>query len=202
MNLKNLDYEIVPVHLVRDGGEQNAPQFLRLNPAQRVPVLEHAGQVIAQSVAIIEYLEAIFRETHLYPTRPFERALARQLCETINSDIQPLQNLSVLRKLVQDHGFSENEINKWVQHWITRGLQTAETLMKETAGEYAVGDKPSVVDCFLVPQIFNAQRYQVELNTFPTIQRVNEKCLRHPAFIKAHPFQQPDTPEELRPKKF
>ncbi len=194
MNLKNLDYEIIPVHLLKDGGQQFTEAYTFLNPAHRVPTLEHAGKVLSQSVAIIEYLEAIFRESHLYPTTPFERARARQLCEIINSDIQPLQNLSVLKKLVKEHGFSEDEKLKWIQHWITLGFESYEALAKQTAGEYSIGDKPTVADCFLIPQVFSAERYQVEMSMFPTIQRVNEKCLEHPAFKKAHPANQPDTP--------
>ena len=98
MNLKNLDYQIIPVHLVQDGGEQYTPEFTRINQAQKVPVLDHAGNIIAQSAAIIEYLEAIFRETPLYQTAPQDRALCQQMIEIINSDIQPLQNLRVIKK--------------------------------------------------------------------------------------------------------
>lgn len=198
MNLKNLDYETVPVHLIRNGGEQFAAEFSNLNPSHRLPVLDHAGKIVSQSVAIIEYLEEIFQKTQLYPTTPFDKARARQLCEIINADIQPLQNLSVLKKLSLDHGFNDDEKVKWVQHWITLGLKAFESLVKETAGEYAIGNQPTVVDCFLVPQVFNAERFNVEMSLFPTIQKVNKKCLEHPAFIKAHPLNQPDTPEELK----
>lgn len=194
MNLKNLDYEIVPVHLLNNGGEQHSPEFVALNPSHKIPVLEHAGKVIGQSVAIIEYLEAIFSETHLYPKAPFERALTRQLCEIINSEIQPLQNLSVLQKLVKDHGFSEEDKVKWVQHWISLGLEAYESIARKTAGEYSVGNEPTVADCFLIPQVYNAHRFKVEMSMFPTIERINKKCLDDPAFIKAHPSNQPDTP--------
>lgn len=198
MNLKNLDYEIVPVHLVANGGEQFNSDFSKINPAHRVPVLEHAGKVVSQSVAIIEYLEAIFRESHLYPTTPFERARCRQLVETINADIQPLQNLSVLKKLVQEHNFDEQAKDHWIQHWVTLGFETYEALAKETSGEFSVGDRPTAADCFLVPQVFNAQRFKVEMNMFPTILRVYNHCIKHPAFVKAHPLNQPDTPAELK----
>lgn len=195
LNLKNLDYDIVPVHLVKDGGEQFSANFSALNAAHKIPVLDHAGKIISQSVAIIEYLEGVFRETHLYPTSPHERALARQMCEIINSDIQPLQNLSVLKKLVKDHGFSEDDKIKWIQHWISLGFESYEALAKQTAGIYSVGDTPSVADCFLIPQIYNAVRFNVEMSLFPTLERINKVALGNPAFIKAHPANQPDTPK-------
>lgn len=195
LNLKNLEYETIPVHLVKDGGEQHKDEFSLLNPSRRLPVLVHAGKPIAQSVAIIEYIDGIFLETQLYPTTPFERAKARQLVEIINSDIQPLQNLSVLKSLKEDWNFSEEDKVKWIQHWINLGFQSFESVVKETAGKYSIGDLPGVVDCFLIPQVFNAVRFNVDLSPFPTITSINETALKHPAFIKAHPDNQPDRPE-------
>lgn len=195
MNLKNLDYQIVPVHLVKDGGEQYTPDFTSINQAQKVPVLDHAGNIIAQSVAIIEYLEAIFRETQLYPTAPHERALCRQLIEIINSDIQPLQNLRVLKKLAGDHGFSDIDKKLWIQHWISLGFESYEKLLQTTAGEYSMGDSPSAADCFLIPQVYNAERWGVDMDFYPKIVEINKRALENPAFIKAHPANQPDTPK-------
>ncbi len=194
LNLKNLEYDIVPIHLVKDGGVQFSPRFTSINRGQKVPVLDHAGHIVAQSVAIIEYLEALFRETFLYPKTPYDRALCRQLIEIINADIQPLQNLSVLTKLVKEHNFSEDEKVAWIQHWINRGFGSYETLLEKSAGEYSVGDSPTAADCFLIPQVYNAQRFGVDMAPFPTIARINEKCLQHPAFIQAHPDNQPDCP--------
>lgn len=194
MNLKNLEYDIVPVHLLQDGGQQFTPEFSSINMAHKVPVLDHAGKLVAQSVAIVEYLEGVFRETLLYPTAPHERALCRQMVEIINSDIQPLQNLAVLKKLTGEHGFSEEDKKRWIQHWITLGFESFEAIAMKTAGKFCVGDTPTVADCFLIPQIYNAVRFEVEMSMFPTIERINKNCLDHPAFIDAHPSNQPDTP--------
>jgi maleylacetoacetate isomerase len=195
LNLKGLDYEIMPVHLLNEGGEQFKESFTKLNAAHRIPVLIHDDKVIAQSVAIIEYLDSLKTDPSLLPPSEFQKAQARQLIEIINSDIQPLQNLSVLKKLVKDHGFSEEEKVKWIQHWITLGFQSYESLVKKTAGTFSVGDKPTAPDCFLIPQVFNALRFQVDMETFPTIHRIHEAALKHPAFEKAHPNNQPDAPE-------
>ena len=193
LNLKNLDHEIVPVNLLSE--DHFSEPFTQINAAHKIPVIDHAGKTIAQSVAIIEYLEAVFRETHLYPTTPYERAIARQMCEIVNSDIQPLQNLSVLKKLKKDFAIDDEQKKKWIQHWISLGFESYEALAKQTAGAYSIGDTPSVADCFLIPQVYNAVRFEVEMSLFPTIERINKTALEHPAFIKAHPANQPDTPK-------
>ncbi len=192
LNLKNIDYEIVPVHLVK--GEQHTKEFTALNAANKIPVLDHDGLRVAQSVAIIEYLDSEFKTDPLYPTKRQDLALTRQLCEIINSDIQPLQNFAVLKKLVQDHGFSEDEKVKWIRHWIHLGFQSYEAIVSKTAGDFSMGDRPTAADCFLIPQIFNAERFELDMEPFPTIQKINRSATKHPAFVKAHPSNQPDTP--------
>jgi len=196
LNLKNLDYEIQPIHLLQDGGQQFSEQFSKINAAHKVPALNHDGNIVAQSVAIIEYLDAISDGAPIFPQSPFEKAQARQLIEIINSDIQPLQNLAVLKKLVKDHGFSDQEKFGWIQHWITLGFKSFEDVASKTAGTFCIGDSPSAVDCFLIPQVYNAERFEVDMSLFPTISRINKTALKHPAFIKAHPSNQPDTPAE------
>ncbi len=196
LNLKGLEYETIPVHLLNDGGEQFKPEFSKLNPSHRLPVIEHEGNVIAQSVAIMTYLDAQFADHPLIPEEPLAKAQCLQLTEIINSDIQPLQNLSVLKKLVKEHGFSEEEKVAWIQHWISLGFQSLETLLEKTSGEFCLGDSPSMPDCFLMPQIFNALRWDVEMKPFPLITKIGKNCEAHQAFIEAHPSNQPDTPKD------
>jgi maleylpyruvate isomerase len=195
LNLKGLEYETIPVHLLNDGGEQFKPEFSKLNPSHRLPVIIDEGQAIAQSVAIMSYLDARFADHPLIPEEPLAKAQCLQLTEIINSDIQPLQNLSVLKKLVKEHGFSEDEKVAWIQHWITLGLKSYETLLQKTAGKFSMGDIPSMPDCFLMPQLFNAHRFGVDMKAFTLINEIEKNCEEHPAFIKAHPSRQPDTPE-------
>lgn len=194
LNLKNLYYQIEPVHLLKEGGQQHKEPYKQLNAAGRVPLLEHEGDVVAQSMAIIEYLEDVQPEPSLLPKEPTARALVRQLCEIINCDIQPLQNLSVLQKLVNDHNFSDEEKQAWCQHWVSRGLHSFEKLLQRTHGQFCFQDQVSAADCFLIPQIYSAQRFGVDLSPFPLILEINERCLTLEPFIKAHPDNQPDTP--------
>lgn len=196
LNLKGLEYETKPVHLLNDGGEQFKPEFSKLNPSHRIPVIEHEGNVIAQSVAIMTYLDAQFSDHPLIPDEPLKKAQCLQLTEIINSDIQPLQNLSVLKKLVKEHGFSEEEKIAWIQHWISLGLQSFESLLQNTAGEFCMADRPSMPDCFLMPQLFNAHRFGVDMKALPLINKIEKNCEEHPAFTKAHPSNQPDTPKD------
>lgn len=193
LNLKNLDYSIIPVHLVKEGGEQFTEDFTKLNRAQRIPVIEHDGQIIAQSVAIIEYLDTVFNDIPLMPDSPVKKAHCRQLVEIINSDIQPLQNLRVLQKLVNENGLSEDEKKSWIQFWITSGFHSYEAILQKTAGKFSMGDQLTSADCFLIPQVYNADRWDVDMTPFPKIQEINERALSLPAFVKAHPNNQPDT---------
>lgn len=194
LNIKNLPHEIVPVHLLNNGGEQFSEEFSKLNKAHRIPVIVHDDRTIAQSVAIMEYLDASFPEHPLYPRDEGQKALARQLIEIINSDIQPLQNLSVLKKLVKEHGFSEEEKVAWIKHWITLGFESFESLLESSSGNFCMGDSAGVVDCYLVPQVYNAVRFGVDMSRFPKIAEINERCLALESFQKAHPDNQLDTP--------
>ena len=194
LNLKNLDYETKPVHLLLNGGEQFTENFKKLNPACRIPVLIHNDQIISQSVAIVEYLDEQFSGHRLYPKNPLEKAKVRQLCEIVNSDIQPLQNVSVLKKLVRDYGFSEEQKLEWIRHWISLGFKSFETLLAENSGKFSLYDEPCAVDCFLIPQVYNALRFSVDISVFPKIQNVYKETVKSELFIKAHPDNQPDTP--------
>lgn len=196
LNLKGLEHEIIPVHLLADGGEQFKPQFKSLNEASKIPVLIHNGQTLAQSISIIEYLDETFTDKNLYPTNAANKALVRQLCEIVNSDIQPLQNLAVLKKLVKEHGFTEEQKIEWIKHWITLGFQSYEALLAKTAEKFSFQNEVSAADCFLIPQVYNAVRFGVDMEAFPKIKQINDHCLTLEAFKAAHPDNQSDTPAD------
>jgi maleylpyruvate isomerase len=188
LGLKSLAYEYVPVHLVQDGGQQYADAYRAQNPLQQVPVVEIDGQRLAQSLAICEYLDVVQPTPRLFPGDPYLRARAWQLAEIVNSGIQPLQNLSVLKRL-DASGLSSKE---WAAHWIGKGLGALEAETKETAGRYSIGDAVSVADVCLVPQLYNARRFGVALEAFPTLVRIEGECQNIAAFAAAHPDRQPD----------
>ncbi len=192
--MKGIDYEYVPVHLVEDGGRQHADWFKTMNPMEQVPVLEVAletGTVfLGQSPAIAEFLEEVVPEPSLFPGSTLDRAQVRQLAEIVNSGIQPLQNLAVIQRLRDDMKF--DGWKAWCQDFIGGGLQKYETLLERTAGDFSVGDEPSWADCCLIPQIYNARRFEVSLDSMPRILAVESNCNTLDAFTSSHPDQMPD----------
>lgn len=191
---KGLDYRYVPVHLLRDGGEQLQPEHAAINPMKQVPVLLDGERAIGQSMAIIEYLEQIHPEPTLLPGDAGTRARARQLAEIINSGIQPLQNLRVMKTLGGDYGLDEAAVKGWCRRWIASGLEAFESLAARWSGSRCVGDAVSVADAFVVPQLYNARRFELDLSPYPTILRVERALSALPAFIASHPDNQPDAP--------
>jgi maleylacetoacetate isomerase len=194
LNLKGIEYATQPVHLVKDGGEQWSDAYRSMNPAGEVPTLQIDGLVLAQSLAIIEYLEETRPEPALMPASPADRAMVRRLAEQVNASIQPLQNLRVLIRLKSEIGASEEAKNAWAHHYIQFGLAAYERILLESAGKYSVGDAVSMADCCLIPQIYNADRFAVDLEPMPTIRRVMANLYELPAVQAAHPDKQPDAP--------
>ena len=194
LGLKGIDYETVPVHLLRDGGEQRRRAFRELNPNGTVPVLQQGEQVLTQSLAIIEYLDETHPEPPLLPGTAAERARIRALALTIACDIHPLNNLRVLRYLDQTLGVDEAARNAWYRHWVEDGLAAVEAMLAghPATGRYCHGAAPTLADCCLVPQIFNAQRVDCRLDHVPTIMRIHERCMGLDAFKRAAPAVQPD----------
>lgn len=192
LNLKEIKFEYRPVHLLKSGGEQNQPDYRRLNPSGQVPCLIHNGKPIAQSMSILEYLDQILPEPNLFPHEAYDRAIVMQICEIVNSGIQPLQNTSVMAELEKTYGLTSEQRKAWIHEWNRRGLKALEEILKKTAGDHAFGDTITAAECFIVPQVFSANRFGVPLNEYPTVQRVCHAVEELEAFMLAHPSRQPD----------
>ena len=194
LNLKGLNYDYVPVHLTKGGGQQFAPEFKSLNADALIPVLDDDGRVLTQSLAIIEYLDETHPEPPLLPTSPVDRAYVRGFALTIACEIHPLNNLRVLRYLVKELGASEDSKNTWYRHWVEQGLAALETrvVAERRSGRHVLGDQVSLADVVLVPQVFNAKRFDCRLDHVPTLMRIFDHCMELPAFADAQPSRQPD----------
>jgi maleylacetoacetate isomerase len=194
LNLKGMPWEAVPVHLVRDGGEQNQPAYRARSPLGTVPALETGAGVITQSLAIIEYLDETQPQPPLLPASAEGRARVRAIAQTIACDIHPVNNLRVLQYLGRYFGASQDQKDAWYQHWVNEGLAAVEKLLAghPATGTFCHGETPTLADCCLVPQVFNARRFNCPLDALPTIRRIVAACERLPAFEKAAPASQPD----------
>lgn len=190
---KGVAYEYVPVHLVRGGGEHRGAAYRALNPMAQVPTLElPSGAALAQSVAILEYLEEAHPLPALLPTDPLARAQVRQLVEVVNSAIHPLQNLGTLQELGARFGAERPATLAWAAHWIARGFAGLEVLLGARAGCHAVGDDVTLADVLIVPQVYNARRFGVDLQPFPRIRAVDAAAMALDAFQTSSPERQPD----------
>jgi maleylpyruvate isomerase len=195
---KNIRYEYVPVSLVHEGGEHLREAYRAVNPLQAVPTLEIDGLRLSESLAICEYLEETRPEPPLLPKNPAERAQARRIAEAVNAGIQPLQNLRVLRKLEADFHVGAAGTKAWAAHFNAVGLAGVEALCGSSAGRFCVGDAVSIADLCLVPQLFGARRFGVDVGAFPTLLRVEAALAVLPAFAEAVPARQPDCPPDQR----
>ncbi len=193
--LKGLPFDYVSVHLNRDGGEQFQPAFSGRNPQQLVPVLSDGDFDVSQSLAIIEYLDELHPATPLMPATAQGRARVRQLSLAMACDIHPLNNLRVLKYLTGPMGLDEAAKAAWIDHWHAIGLAALEAQLAGDAqrGRCCVGDTPTMADCCLVPQLFAARRFGLDLAPFPTLLAIEAACLEWPAFQQAHPGSQPDS---------
>ena len=191
LNLKGLASEMIPVHLQKEGGLNRKPEFRAINPLMRVPALTlDSGEVLTQSLAIIEYLDETHPEPPLLPADPTGRAKVRALAQLIACDIHPLNNVGPLRYLKNEMGQEQSKIDAWYHHWVIVGFDALEVMLG--AGPYAYGSDVTLADICLVPQVANARRLKVPLDKYPKIVAVDAACAKLPAFDKARPENQPD----------
>ena len=200
LNLKGMDYEVIPVHLLKNGGEQSTPEYASKNPNRLVPLYTDGSHTIHQSLAIIEYLEEIQSHPPLLPQTPIDRSWVRSLAMDIAIEIHPLNNLRVLRYLMKTLGVSAEAKDTWSHHWMVLGLENLEKQLSVDArvGRFACGDQPGLIDICLVPQIFNALSTKIDMTSYPTLMKIFHQCMTLPAFIDASWEKQIDT-EGLNP---
>ena len=194
LHLKRLDFESVPVHLARGGGEQHSDAYRALNPNETVPTLQDGDLALAQSLAIIEYLDEMHPEPPLLPGSAGDRARIRSIAQTIACDIHPIDNLRVLQYLTRELGVDEAQKSAWYCHWVERGLATVERMLAgdPRTGAFCHGDAPTLADCCLVPQVANARRFHCRIDDLPTVARIVRRCEGLEAFRRAAPDRQPD----------
>ena len=192
LNLKGLPYELAFVHLVKDGGQQNAPNYRALNPQGLLPTLEHDGRVLTQSLAIIEYLEETWPEPHLLPGDAETRARVRAFALAIASDTGPVNNLRVLRYLKRTLKQEQPAIDAWYRHWSDAGLKACEALLPAARHTFCFGEQPTLADIVLVPQLYNARLFKTDLSAVPRLVAIDAACCALPAFAAAAPEAQPD----------
>ncbi|TVV71172.1 maleylacetoacetate isomerase [Sphingomonas solaris] len=192
LGLKGLGWETVPVNLLE--GAQKGEAYRRLQPQGLVPALEADGLVIAQSPAILEWIEETYPDPPLLPSTPADRAAVRAMAAAIACDIHPLHNPRVFARLKQDHAAAPADTEAWAAHWIAEGLAALEQLVARHGGGLAFGDRPTLADCYLVPQIYTANRFHVDLSPYPRLVAAAAAAGALPAVAAAHPAAQPDAP--------
>ena len=196
LNVKGIAYDSIPVHLLQDGGQQLLPAYRAVNPSALVPALDDDGAILTQSLAMLEYLDETRPAVPLLPGDALGRARVRALALAIACDAHPLTNLRVLKYLKNTLGLSDEAKQEWYRHWMAEGLAAVEALLAQGdpagTGLFCHGDSPTMADCCLVPQVFNAQRFAIDLAPYPRVARIHAHCAGLPAFAAAHPSRQPD----------
>jgi maleylacetoacetate isomerase/maleylpyruvate isomerase len=197
LHYKGVGYEVVPKHLLREGGEHRRTDYLAVNPQGLVPALDDDGVVLGQSLAIIEYLEERFPEPPLLPATPADRARVRAMALGIACDIHPLNNLRVLNYLRNELAQDDASVQRWYEHWIAAGFRGLEELARRSSGDgrFCFGTQVSLADVCLVPQMFNARRFHCDVTPYPTLVSICEFLEALPPFVAAHPQAQPDASE-------
>ncbi|MCA1799416.1 MAG: maleylacetoacetate isomerase [Xanthomonadaceae bacterium] len=194
LQLKGVAYDAVPVHLLRDGGEQRTDTYRALNPQQLVPLLTDGDERISQSLAIIEYLDETHPEPPLLPRSPAGRARVRALAQVVACDMHPLNNLRVQQYLAAEFGADDGTKQRWMHQWLAAGFDALERMLADDlrTGAYCHGDTPTLADLCLVPQVYSARRFSFDLAPYPTVVRIDAHCAEQPAFAAAAPDAQPD----------
>lgn len=192
LHLKQLPFDYKPVHLVKDGGQQHTPEYQQLNPAKLVPTLVDGEFRLNQSLAIIEYLNERYAQHPLLPDAIEDKAKVRMLAYDLACELQPVTNLRVLQYLSGTLQCSDHQRNEWIHHWVKTSFTAFEQRLTETAGVYCYGDSVTLADICLLPQVYNAQRFDVDLSAYPTLTAINDRLQQLPAVQQARPENQPD----------
>lgn len=192
LNLKGLKANLIPIHLVNHGGEQHSAAYRQLNPTELVPTWVEDQFILTQSLSMIEYLDEKYCDNPLLPQDIQQRALIRAFSLSIACDIHPLNNLRVLKYLKNELHLTEDQKNTWYQHWVSIGLAGLEAQLVQSNGKFCFGDQPTMADCCLIPQVYNAERFNIDLTLYPKIQSIYAHCTQLDAFKKAEPQAQPD----------
>lgn len=189
LNIKDIHYEKIPVHLINNSGEQHSQEYHYINPQELVPSLESNGQIITQSLAIIEYLEEISPEIPLLPHTILDKTHVRSLALLIACDMHPINNLRVLNQIKQQFNAQEKDVRDWYHHWLREGFDAFEERLRhlKRTKPVCVGDNPTLADICLIPQVYNAKRFDFAMEKYPLINQINTYCLTLPAFQMAAP---------------
>jgi len=194
LNMKGLSYEQSPIHLRRGGGEQLTAAYKAINPQALVPALEDNDKILTQSLAIIEYLDETHPNPPLLPKDSANKALVRSMAMVIACEVHPIQNLRVLNYVKKEYNQTDEQVNRWAQHWIDLGLAALEQMIlaQPKRGKFCLGDMPTLADICLIPQLGNARRYGCDVSRYPSILSIEKACMAIPAFANAAPEKQPD----------
>lgn len=193
MALKGLSYETKSVNLLK--GDQKDDAFGQVNPQKLLPALVlETGETLTQSMAILEYLEAVYPDAPLLPQDPVEAAKVRSFSMAIAADIHPIQNISVFAYLKAEYGANQDQTQAWAKHWMQSRFPALEQMASQSTGQFLFGDKPGLAECCLIPQLYNARRFNVDLGLFPSLLKIDARCAELDAFKAAHPDRQPDAP--------
>jgi maleylacetoacetate isomerase len=198
MNYKNLNYEYRPINLIKEGGQQHSESYRELNPMSGVPTLIHGEFHVAQSVAILEYLDEAFPEKPIFPQDSKVRARVREVCEIINADTHSYANLRTLQYLQEKCGLNEEGKKLWIHHFFTKSLIALEAHAQTSGARFFFGNQITAADFLLIPMLFTAQRFELDTKPYPNLSRINTNITELDFAKLSHPFAQPDTPEDLR----
>ncbi|WP_448568728.1 maleylacetoacetate isomerase [Thalassotalea ganghwensis] len=192
LHMKGVEFESIPVHLVKDGGEQHQADYVALNPTHLVPTLVDGDITLNQSLAILDYIEDKYPEQSIYPTETNQKFLAKALAYDVACEIHPVNNLRVQQYLANELSVSDEQKLAWTHHWMALGFSAIEQKLSDTAGKYCFGDQVTIADICLIPQVYNAKRFNLDMSAYPLITAIVENCNQLPAFIKALPENQGD----------
>lgn len=189
LHLKNINYETIPIHLINDGGEQHQAAYMAINPQGLVPALDENGHILTQSLAILEYLEEINPHPALLPHNPLARAQVRSIALAIACDMHPLNNLRVLQQLKNQFQATEEQVHEWYHRWLKEGFDDVENILEKLPRKHPVcyGNEVSFADICLIPQVYNAARFNFPMDNYPLICKINDYCLTQSAFVHSKP---------------